>query len=230
MSGSVTYMRPASRERLLASGATALSDSELVALFIGTGLAGQNCTQLSAGLLSQVGSLRELLLIHPARVRRLRGLGPARYARLQSALELARRVEQALEANGADGRAAIRSRLVAAVTDLPVQAFAAAFVNGKGECLACERMFHGTLRCVHVHPREVVSRALTLRAVAVDVARSDPEGRPLANESDGALRRRLVHALGIVGVELRHFYVVGQSCEHIAIPADRRTRRGKSLR
>lgn len=217
MPDAASIIQPASREQLLAGGAVSLSDAELVALFIGTGRAGQNCLQLAHALLHKAGSLRALLLLKEPSALRLQGFGPARYAALQSALELARRAQQGLGAAPLEGDAAVRRHLIRLLTDLPVQSFAAAFLRANGECLSCERLFNGTLRFVQVHARELVRRALSLNAAAVSVARSDPESLPLALASDHALHAHLSSALAIVGVELRDFLVVGQSGESLSI-------------
>ena len=217
MPAPVTYLAPRSREQLISRGAGALTDPELIALFIGTGCPGRNCLQVSADLLRDAGSLRELLLMLPSAVRRTPGLGPARYARLQSALELARRARLAMDTSAASEAAQVRGLLIAAVTDLPGQSFAAAFLGDEGKCLACEHMFQGTLRFVHVHPREVVRRALSLHATRICVARGDPEGEPLPAPSDHALRAQLSTALELVGIRLEEYYIVGQSCEWIGL-------------
>ena len=222
-SGSVP-LRP--REKLLSRGAIGLGDIELIALFLGSGVRGRSSLQVASGLLERAGGLRGLLLAGPASALRMHGIGPARYSRLQSALELARRVRRE-SAGGppalgsglanADSAGHVRQRLIDVLTDLCFQGFAIAFENRQGECIGCERLFRGTLEHVHIHPREIVRRALALKAAHASVARGDPEGTPEVTASDLSMQAQLRRALATVDVSLRCHYVVGQSGQWLEV-------------
>lgn len=199
------------REKLLARGAAALSDAELLAIFLGSGLRGRDAVQTSRELLAAHGPLRVLLENPPSALAKLPGLGPARACALAAALELGHRhLAAALERGEAltDPLAAGRyfaQRLRAR----PHEVFAVLFLDTRHRALAFEEMFQGTVDGAEVHPREVVRRALALNAAALIVGHNHPSGHPEPSAADRAITARLKQALALVEVRLLDHFVVG---------------------
>ena len=159
------------REKLLARGASALSDAELLAIFLGSGLRGRDAVSTARELLTAHGPLRALLDRSPAQLATLPGLGPARSCALAAALELGHRHLSAELERGvalSDPQAAGRY-FAQRLRGLPHEVFAAMFLDTRHRVIAFEELFRGTLDGAEVHPREVVRRALALNAAAVIV-------------------------------------------------------------
>lgn len=199
------------REKLLARGAGALSDAELLAIFLGSGLPSRDAVQTARELLQAQGSLRALLDREPAALARLRGLGPARACKLNAALELGRRhLATALERGTllSDPDAAGRY-FAQRLRHHTQEVFAALFLDTRHRALAFEELFSGTLDSAQVHPRELVRRALAHNAAAVIVGHNHPSGDPEPSAADRALTRCLRQALALVEVRLLDHFVVG---------------------
>lgn len=199
------------REKLLARGAPALSDAELLAIFLGSGLRGQDAVATARQLLACHGPLRALLDRDAAALARLPGLGPARASRLSAALELCARVLAADLARGeamTDPAAAGRyfaQRLRAR----PHEVFAALFLDTRHRALAFEELFAGTIDGAEVHAREVVRRALAHNAAAVIVGHNHPSGSSEPSAADRAVTARLKQSLALVDVRLLDHFVIG---------------------
>jgi len=199
------------RERLISQGAGALTDAELLALFLRSGLKGQDAVTLARSLLTEFGGLRSLLEAGYPRARRSRGLGASRYAQLQAALELARRHLGERLARGdvlacpEDTRRYLQARL----RDLMQEVFTCLFLDNRNRVIACEELFRGTIDGASVHPREVVRRALDLNAAAVILAHNHPSGVAEPSRADEHITRRLVDALALVDVRVLDHIVVG---------------------
>lgn len=199
------------REKLLARGAGALSDAELLAIFLGSGLRGRDAVQTSRELLAAHGPLRRLLENEPEALARLPGLGPARACRLAAALELGHRHLAATLERGetlTDPMAAGRyfaQRLRAREHEV----FAALFLDTRHRALGFEELFRGTVDGAEVHPREIVRRALSHNAAAVIVGHNHPSGCAEPSSADRAITARLKQALSLVDVRLLDHFVVG---------------------
>jgi DNA repair protein RadC len=199
------------REKLLARGAASLSDAELLAVFLGSGLRGENAIELGRALLQRHGGLRPLLELGPAALQRVRGLGAARSARLLAALELAARHLAADLMRGdalSDPQRAghyFRSRL----RDYPHEVFACLFLDTRHRPIAFEELFRGGLDGAEVHPREVVRRCLAHNAAAVILGHNHPSGVAEASAADRAITRRLGDALALVEVRVLDHFIVG---------------------
>jgi len=199
------------REKLLAQGAGALSDAELLALFLGSGRRGECAVTLGRGLLHRHGSLRALLDLSAAQLCSSPGLGPARSAVLKAALELGvRHLAAALERGQAltEPRAAGRyfsQRLRAH----PHEVFAVLFLDNRHRAIAFEELFRGTIDGAQVHPREVVRRCLAHNAAAVMFGHNHPSGVAEPSAADRAITRRLVDALALVEVRVLDHFIVG---------------------
>jgi len=199
------------REKLLARGAQSLSDAELLAIFLGSGLRGCDAVATARQLLTQHGPLRSLLERPPAELAALPGLGPARVCQLVGALELCTRYFAAeLERGHAltDPQAAGRY-FAQRLRGQPREIFAALFLDTRHRALAFEELFHGTVDGAEVHPREVVRRALAHNASAVIVGHNHPSGNAEPSAADRSVTARLKQSLALVDVRLLDHFVVG---------------------
>ena len=210
---------PRPREKLLLQGAGALSEAELLALLLGQGVAGRHVLAVAGDLLQGFGSLRavltaptETLCAHP-------GVGAARYARLQAALELARRHQFEALREGpllASPRAA-RDYLRAQLRDREHEVFCCLHLDNRHRLIAFEELFRGTIDGASVHPREVVKSALARRAAAVILAHNHPSGIAEPSRADEAITLRLRDALALVDIRVvDHLIVGGPDCTSLA--------------
>lgn len=198
------------REKLLARGPGALSDAELLAIFLGSGLPGRDAVATARELLAAHGPLRPLLERPPSALAKLPGLGPARASALAAALELGQRhLASALERGEAmtDPQAAGRY-FAQRLRGRPHEVFAALFLDTRHRALGFEELFHGTLDGAEVHPRVVVQRALALNAAAVIVGHNHPSGNPEPSAADRAVTARLKQALALVDLRLLDHFVI----------------------
>ena len=199
------------REKLLARGAGALSDAELLAIFLGSGLRGQDAVGTARALLGAHGPLRELLEQPPAQLMRMRGIGAARACALKAALELAARSLRAELERGAalsdPGSAGLY--FAQRLRGLQHEVFAAMFLDARHRVIGFEELFHGTVDGAEVHPREVARRALQRNAAAVIVGHNHPSGNAEPSQADRQVTLRLRHALSLVDVRLLDHFVVG---------------------
>ncbi|KRG71911.1 RadC family protein [Pseudoxanthomonas dokdonensis] len=199
------------REKLLQRGAARLSDAELLAIFLGSGLAGQDAVATARNLLAAHGPLRRLLDRSAAELMRLPGLGPARACQLLAALELGHRHLAADLERGA----ALSDPLSAGryfcqrLRHRPHEVFAALFLDNRHRALAFEELFQGTVDAAEVHPREVVRRAMTHNAAALIIGHNHPSGCSEPSAADRAITVRLKQALELVDVRLLDHFVVG---------------------
>jgi DNA repair protein RadC len=199
------------REKLLAKGPAALSDAELLAIFLRTGVPGKTAIDLSRQLLGEFGGLRPLLEADQSSFCRAPGLGGAKYAQLQAALELCRRyLASALHRGDVLTRPAdTRAFLAAALRGRLHEVFACLFLDNRHRVISFDEMFFGTIDGATVHPREVVRRALRHNAAAVIFAHNHPSGVAEPSRADEQLTRRLRDALALVDVRVLDHFVVG---------------------
>ncbi len=199
------------REKLLGQGAAALSDAELLAIFLGSGLRGQDAVATARQLLAAHGPLRTLIERGAAGLAALPGLGPARACALTAALELGNRVLAADLARGeamTDPAAAGRY-FSQCLRGFAHEVFAVLFLDTRHRALAFEELFRGTIDGAEVHPREVVRRALAHNAAAVIVGHNHPSGSREPSAADRAVTAQLKQALSLVDVRLLDHFVVG---------------------
>ncbi|MFF7109345.1 JAB domain-containing protein [Pseudomonas sichuanensis] len=157
------------REKLLQRGAAVLSDAELVAVLLGSGVAGRNVLDLARGLLAKFGGLRPFLEADRARVLREPGLGPVKYAQLQALLEIGRRyLDEGIErASALESPTSVRRYLKSMLRHEASEVFGCLFLDTKHRPLAFEILFRGTIDRASIYPREVVRRALLHNAAAL---------------------------------------------------------------
>jgi len=203
------------REKLLAKGAAALSDAELLAIFLRTGTRGRNAVQLGQDVLRQFGGLPGLFAAAPAALDQFKGLGSAKSVVLRAVLETVQRLLSAeMEQRDAlSSPRAVRDYLRLRLQGLESEAFMALFLDAQNRVIAAEELFRGTLTQTSVYPREVVKRALHHNAGAVIFAHNHPSGIAEPSRSDEALTQALKQALALVDVKvLDHFIVAGSGC------------------
>jgi len=199
------------REKLLSVGPQALSDAELLAIFLRTGCRGQNVVDLARGLIRDFGGLRQLMLADKHRLCSIRGLGPAKYAQLQAVLELAKRhIGEALQRGDILNNPDLTKRyLTARLRDYDYEVFACLFLDVRHRLISYEELFRGTIDGASVHPREVVRRALELNAASLVLAHNHPSGIPEPSDADRRITRRLRDALGLVDIRILDHLVIG---------------------
>lgn len=198
------------REKLIERGAQALSDAELLALFIGTGRRGANAVDIGRELLMQRGNLRALLDLTLNELAAHPGLGPAKAARLHGALELGRRylatkVKRSAPLNPAACGEFLKSRLAG----YPYEVFACLFLDIRQRVIAFEELFRGSIAGAEVPTREVVRRCLAHNAAGVIFAHNHPSGIAEPSRDDRDLTRRLRQALRLIEVKVHDHFIIG---------------------
>ncbi len=199
------------REKLLARGASALSDAELLALFIGSGRRGQTAVDLGRELLSQHGSLKSLLELEPSVLAAHVGLGAAKSCRLHAALELGRRylASELQRSDGLTHPAACAEYLRARIGAYPYEVFTCLFLDNRHRMIACEELFRGSIDGASVHPREVVRRCLAHNAAAVIFAHNHPSGVAEPSQSDRDITAELKRVLALIEVRVLDHFIIG---------------------
>lgn len=199
------------REKLLARGPEALSDAELLAIFLRTGTAGKTAVDLARELLARFGGLRPLLTADAEAMCGAPGLGPAKYAQLAAVLEMGRRHlgEKLARGSALESTADTRRYLQSRLRDLPYEVFCCLFLDNRHRVLGFEELFRGTLNGTAVYPREIVKRALFHNAAAVILVHNHPSGVAEPSRADETLTDRLKEALTLVDVRLLDHLVVG---------------------
>jgi DNA repair protein RadC len=207
------------REKLLARGAHALSDAELLAVLLRCGTRGRNAIELAQEHILAFGSLRELLTAEwPQWERRkdaggVGGVGIARYAALQAGLELARRhlLEPLKVTSALTAPAATRKFLLAQLRNRPYEVFCGLFLDRRHRLISFEELFRGTTDSAPVHIKEVVRQALRHDATAVILAHNHPSGVMDPSQADELITRRLKDALALVDVRVLDHVIVGET-------------------
>ena len=201
------------REKLLARGPGALSDAELLALLLRTGLPGKNALQMGQELLSTFGGVSGLLNTPAEALKKIKGLGPAKRAEMVAVLELARRAlaSQLQETPLFGNPQAIRDYLQLQMGSREHEVFAVLFLDTQHRLIVLEEMFRGTLAQTSVYPREVVVRALALNAASVVLAHNHPSGTAQASRADELITQTLKAALALVDVRVLDHFIVTRS-------------------
>ncbi|MFN7836115.1 MAG: RadC family protein [Burkholderiaceae bacterium] len=200
------------RERLLAHGPGALSDSELLAIFLRVGTKGKSAIELGQDMLQRFGSLECLLRAPLPEWRSIRGLGPAKYVQFMASLELARRtIREPLQKNCIiDSQNAARDFVALKLRHEPIEKFLALFLDNRHRLIRDEIMFAGTVAQTAVYPREIVKRALQLNSSAVLIAHNHPSGLAEPSQADLSLTEAVGRALQLLDIRLLdHLIVAG---------------------
>jgi DNA repair protein RadC len=211
------------RERLIRHGAAALSDAELLAVFLRVGVAGKSAVDLGRDMVSRFGSLNGLFSATLPDFSSVNGLGPAKYAQLQAVLELAKRaLAEELQAGiRLDSPHTVKQYLQLSMSRKTHESFTVLFLDVKNRLIACEELFRGTLTQASVYPREVVKAALAHNAASLLLAHNHPSGSPEPSAADHSLTHALKTALALVDVRvLDHFVVAGSQVYSFAEHGD----------
>ncbi len=204
------------RDKLLQRGAGALSDAELLAVLLRSGVRGQSAVDLSRGLLAEFGGLPGVVAADRGRLLQLPGVGEAKYALLQASLELARRHALAGlgETDVLSSPQATRRFLRHHLGSRDREVFSCLFLDSQHRVLRCEDLFLGTLDGAAVYPREVAVRALQYSAAAVIFAHNHPSGVAEPSAADRRITERLCAALGLLDIRVLDHFIVGRGCEY----------------
>ncbi|XKF14878.1 DNA repair protein RadC [Halomonas sp. BLK-85] len=199
------------REKLLTFGSQALSDAELLAIFLRVGVKGRSAVDLARDLLASFGGLRALMEADQRDFCAARGLGSAKYAQLQATLELSRRhlASQLARGNAMTSPALVRHYLTSQLRHLGHEEFAVLFLDTQHRIIRYESLFRGTLDSASVYPRDVAKRALELGAGALILAHNHPSGVAEPSDADRRITDRLKDALGLFDIRVLDHFVVG---------------------
>jgi DNA repair protein RadC len=199
------------REKLLAHGAKALADVELLALLLRTGARGMGVLQFAESLLGQFDGLAGLMHATPVELERAPGVGPAKRAELAAVLEIARRtLEQQLKAAPVfDSPQKVKDFVALRLGALTHEVFGVLFLDSQHRLIEMQELFRGTLAQTSVYPREVLRQALLLNAGAAILVHNHPSGLAEPSRADEALTQSLVTALRMIEVRVLDHLVVG---------------------
>lgn len=205
--------QPRVREKLLDSGASSLSDAELLAVFISSGNAKKSCVELAHELLAQFGDLRSILNANFKTFRQISGLGIVRYSQLQAARELCHRsdfisLQKEVQLTSSKQSGAFLKRKL---RDKKNEIFVALFLDSQYRVLTYEELFHGSISGTSIHPRPIIERAMTLNAAALIVAHNHPSGISDASPEDIQTTQVLQQALNLMDIKLLDHLVIGDN-------------------
>jgi len=202
------------REKLIEQGAGALSDAELLAIFLRVGVTGKSAVDLARDLLNEFGSLNGIFAASEKAIGQVHGMGTSKYVQLQAIFEMSRRAlnEQMQEKDVLSSPQQVRDYLVLKLGSRLKEVFLVLFLDAQNRLIASEEMFSGTLTQTSVYPREVVKRALHFNAAAVIFAHNHPSGVTKQSQADEMITQELKKALALVDVRvLDHFIVAGNN-------------------
>ncbi|MBK9392414.1 MAG: DNA repair protein RadC [Uliginosibacterium sp.] len=198
------------RERLLQQGAAALSDAELLAIFLRVGVRGKSAVDLARDLLNRFGGLAQLQAAPLQEFQSFPGMGPAKYAQLQAVMEMARRAlgEQLRAKDILGSPQTVRDWLQLHLAHLPHEVFMVLMLDAQNQLITAQELFRGTLTQTSVYPREVVKIALAHNAASLILAHNHPSGVSEPSRADEHLTQRLMQALALVDVKVLDHFVV----------------------
>jgi DNA repair protein RadC len=201
------------REKLLRQGAEALSDAELLAVFLRTGVKGKSAVEMGRELIEHFNGFRNLLAADASLIETVPGLGTAKFVQLKAVMEMARRYLSECLSRGQQltSPADTRNYLLLRMRDYPHEVFACLFLDNKHRVIAFEELFRGTIDSASVYPREIVKRALEHNAAAVILAHNHPSGECEPSIADRSITERIGAALNLVDIRLLDHLVVGDS-------------------
>jgi len=198
------------REKLLQRGASVLSDAELLAIFLRTGIAGKSAVDLARELLQHFGSLSDIFSSSQSEFCQFPGLGNAKYAQLQAVLEMSRRaLAEELKCNDVlNSPQSVRNFLRLSLARKPHEVFLGIFLDTRNQIIASEELASGTLTETSVYPREVIKRTLYHNAASVIFAHNHPSGKMDPSHADLMLTEILKKALATIDVKLLDHFII----------------------
>lgn len=202
------------REKLLDKGASALSDAELLAIFLRTGVPGRSAVDLGRDLIGRFETLQQLFAASEEDFCEIKGLGRAKYVQLRAVHELVSRSlkEQMKEGVNLSSPKTVRDFLRIKLQGLDYEVFAALYLDAQNRVIGYEELFRGTLTQTSVYPREVVKNALAANAAAIIFAHNHPSGIAEPSRSDELLTHTLRQALTLVDIKVLDHFVIGAGC------------------
>lgn len=205
-----TSERP--REKLIQKGVASLSDAELLAIFLRTGVRGSSAVDLARQLIDDHGSLQALFKANKRQFCQSKGVGPAKYVQLQAVLEMARRYfwEDLERSPKLSSAAQVREYLLMKMSDLPKEVFSCMFLNSQYQLINYEELFSGTVNQAPVYPREVAKRALDNNAAAVILAHNHPSGECHPSRSDRQITEVICDALALLDIRVLDHFIIGK--------------------
>lgn len=200
------------REKLLNQGSEALSDSELLAVFIGTGSKYKNAVEMARELIAQQGSLTKVLALRQRQFCSIPHMGPAIYAKIHTALEIGRRYCRASldQQDVLSSPEQTKQYLASQLMGLDYETFGCLFLNTRNELIAFDQLFTGTVDHAYVYPREVIKKALEHQCSGVILAHNHPSGSSEPSQSDCDLTKKLQNALSCVELRLLDHIIVSR--------------------
>jgi len=200
------------REKLLTQGAESLSDGELLAIFLRTGVSGKSAVDLARTLISEFGGLRFILQASEEQFCAHLGLGPAKYAQLQAVLEMSQRhLKESMHKELVFTEPkTVKNYLTTRLRHLPHEVFCCLFLDSQHRLIIFEELFQGTIDGASVYPREVVKKSLSHNAAAVIFAHNHPSGVSEPSQSDERITHRLIKALELVDVRVLDHFIIGE--------------------
>ncbi len=201
------------REKLRALGAAALTDAELLAIFLRVGVKGKTAVALAKDLLHQFGSLPRLLSCTPEELTQIHGMGLSKWSQIQAAYELVKRsLEDSLAHDSIfSSPTHVREYLQAKIGRLPHEVFLCLYLDSRFRLIECQELFRGSITHTAVYPREILKEALFRNASALIVAHNHPSGNPLPSNADQELTKTLISALHLVDIPLLDHCIVSGS-------------------
>jgi DNA repair protein RadC len=207
------------REKLLNQGATSLSDAELLAIFLRTGVKGCHVVDLARQLLSSFGSIAAIYQASADEFCQVRGLGKAKFVQLQACLEMSKRflAEEMTNGQTLTSSQASKDFLISQLRNETQEVFAVLFLNNQHQVITFKRLFYGTINASAVYPRVVVEKAIKHHASAVILAHNHPSGIAEASFADKNITQQLSQALALIDIRvLDHMIVAGHQCYSFA--------------
>jgi len=201
------------RERLLAYGATKLSNTELLAIFLRTGVQGRTAIDLARDLLIEFGGLDKILEADFQSFTKIKGLGSAKFCQLQATLELVRRHFdcKVSESTSFTNQELAKNYLLNNFTNLEHEIFACILLDNNHKLIKFEKLFTGTINQAQVYPRVVAQACLKNNAAAIILAHNHPSGSLVVSESDKQITRKLINTLELVDVRILDHFIVGKN-------------------
>ena len=201
------------RERLIRHGAPALSDAELLSVFLRVGVKGKSAVDLGRDMLTQFGSLRALFSANLSEFAKVHGLGSAKYAQLQAVLELAKRsISEELQTNSSlSSPQAVKQYLQLQIGNKQYESFTVLFLDVKNRLLIAQELSRGSLSHASVYPREVVKSALAHNAASIILAHNHPSGSAEPSQADLSLTQTLKSALSLVDIRVLDHFIVASN-------------------
>ena len=207
------------REKLLTQGATSLSDAELLAIFLRTGVKGCHVVDLARQLLTSFGSIAAIYQASADEFCQVRGLGMAKFVQLQACLEMSKRflAEEITNGQALTSSQASKDFLISQLRNETQEVFAVLFLNNQHQVITFKRLFYGTINASAVYPRIVVEKAIKHHSSAVILAHNHPSGVAEASPADKNITQQLSQALGLIDIRvLDHMIVAGHQCYSFA--------------